>query len=216
MSRSPTPKTDKEAYIKNTKEQYEALGRFVEAFEAMVNEARSTCIDILSIESSQERLLEVVFHHSALTAKPLFEIMRALIAEQLKHIVKISIKDIDVFRGVLSDIATEYFDLANTRNNLLHGTWYIGYQNTIDPNSETFRVNKYKPTKSGLAADDLPKEAGELLKLRDRCEKTRSWIGLLVECLPKDPADETRITNIFKLKKGRWRLGPEETSETLP
>lgn len=37
MPRIPMPPTNAEAYKKNTKEQYEALGRFIEAFEAMVN-----------------------------------------------------------------------------------------------------------------------------------------------------------------------------------
>ena len=36
MTQLPPPKTDEEAYARNTKEQYEALGRFVEAFEFMV------------------------------------------------------------------------------------------------------------------------------------------------------------------------------------
>jgi hypothetical protein len=40
MPRLPMPPTDKKAYSKNTKEQYEALGRFVEAFELMVDEIR--------------------------------------------------------------------------------------------------------------------------------------------------------------------------------
>jgi len=38
MPRLPMPPTNNEAYKKNTKEQYEALGRFVEKFELMVNE----------------------------------------------------------------------------------------------------------------------------------------------------------------------------------
>jgi hypothetical protein len=72
-------------YNANTKGQYEALGRFVEAFEAMVNETRSASISILSRVGAQANLLDVVFHHSALSAKPLFEIMRALVADFLKQ-----------------------------------------------------------------------------------------------------------------------------------
>jgi hypothetical protein len=33
------------AYEKNTSAQYEALGRFVENFEMMVNDVREICID---------------------------------------------------------------------------------------------------------------------------------------------------------------------------
>ena len=38
MPKLPMPDTDEDAYAKNTKEQYEALGRFVEAFEEMIEE----------------------------------------------------------------------------------------------------------------------------------------------------------------------------------
>ena len=76
----PSPEFDK-----NTKEQYEELGRFVEAFEAMVSEARNTTILILAgLELSQQTFVSVAMHHQALTSKPLFEIMRTLIAEVCK------------------------------------------------------------------------------------------------------------------------------------
>jgi hypothetical protein len=83
--------------------QYEALGRFVEAFEAMVNETRFVSISILSRASARANLLNVVFHHSALSAKPLFEIMRALVADFIKQPdLKIAIKDRETFLGVMA------------------------------------------------------------------------------------------------------------------
>jgi hypothetical protein len=41
----PVPIIDAEELLKNTNEQYAALGRFVEAFELMVNEVREICIE---------------------------------------------------------------------------------------------------------------------------------------------------------------------------
>jgi hypothetical protein len=84
MPQLPMPKTDKEALAKNTKEQYEALGRFVEAFEMMVHEVREICIERICSgvgSSERERLVEIAFHHQAISAKPLFDIMRAILAE---------------------------------------------------------------------------------------------------------------------------------------
>src|SRR5712692_4007614 len=103
MPRLPMPKTNEEAYRKNTKEQYEALGRFVEAFEAMVNEARSSSIGLLANDEDHEKLVDVAFHHPALSAKPLFEIMRTIIAELLKQPkLNISVKERDTFFAILS------------------------------------------------------------------------------------------------------------------
>jgi hypothetical protein len=83
MPRILSSVTDFEAYNKNTQEQYEALGRFVVAFEAMVNEVRDCSINLLLTEDEVSALVDIAFHHPVLTAKPLFEIFRALIVEFL-------------------------------------------------------------------------------------------------------------------------------------
>ena len=60
----PMRPEDDPDYTKNTKEQYEALGRFVEAFEAMVSEVREICIELLSKDGRHRNLIEVPFHLS--------------------------------------------------------------------------------------------------------------------------------------------------------
>ncbi|HWN48568.1 MAG TPA: hypothetical protein VNO18_01820 [Xanthobacteraceae bacterium] len=71
--------TGPSSYEKNTKEQYEALGRFVEAFEAMVNEVRESTIALIERDRKHGRLIEIALHHHVLTAKPLYEIFRAVV-----------------------------------------------------------------------------------------------------------------------------------------
>jgi len=79
MPRIPMPPgSDDNAYKKNTTEQYESLGRFVEAFERAVNELRECSITLIERDGKHTRLIEVALHHQALTAKPLFDIFRAL------------------------------------------------------------------------------------------------------------------------------------------
>jgi hypothetical protein len=73
--------TGPSSYKKNTKEQYEALGRFVEAFEAMVNEVRESTIALIERDRKHGRLIEIALHHHVLTAKPLYEIFRAVVME---------------------------------------------------------------------------------------------------------------------------------------
>ena len=74
-----------DAAEKNIREQYEALGRFVEAFEQMVHEARSACEFLLDPKLERQSVVSTALHHSIMTAKPLFEIMRAVVAETLKN-----------------------------------------------------------------------------------------------------------------------------------
>jgi hypothetical protein len=208
-----------EAYNRNTKQQYEALGRFIVAFEAMVNEVRVCSIQLLQTEHVRSKLVDIAFHHPSLSAFPLFEIFRALIIECLGlGDVVITPKDKDVFRGVLKTIATEYNWLVSIRNSLIHGTWYIGYSTKDDPNSETFTVFKYKPTSDGLERQDVPTRAFNLLALMDRCNDTRSWIALICGCvpLPDRPHEPVAERFVFKDTNCCLNMGDDVKLETLP
>jgi hypothetical protein len=153
-----------EIYAQNTKEQYEAIGRFVEAFEAMVNEARQNSIQLLTRDHKQQLLLRIPFYNQALSAKPLFEIFRTLIAEiihgqETQKTKNISQEDLGTYLGVLSTIAGEYMDLCSIRNNLLHGTWFVGYSGSDDPYCKEFFIHRFDATKKGLSLTELPKTA---------------------------------------------------------
>jgi hypothetical protein len=118
--------SEETAYEKNTRAQYEALGRFVEAFENMVGEVREANIDLLSNTGQRGYLVQIAFHHQSLTAKPLFEIMRAIIAEVVSRRAHSEYENREIFSEILGYIEGAYEDLANMRNTLLHGTWFIG------------------------------------------------------------------------------------------
>jgi hypothetical protein len=206
MPRLPMPITDAEELTKNTTEQYAALGRFVEAFELMVNEVREICIERVcdAIGSGErERLVEISFHNQSMTAKPLFDTMRTIIAEIVNVETSPHYADRTIFKKVLSCIETEYNHLYNKRNELLHGTWLVGYTSFDDPNAKQFRVRKYKTTSDGLADVELPKNVPELLDLVERCDDTRTWLGHVDFCL----LDNHSIGDFFQNIHGEgWRL----------
>jgi len=218
MPRLPVPITDAEELLKNTTEQYAALGRFVEAFELMVNEVREICIERVcdGIGSSErERLIEISFHNQSMTAKPLFDVMRAIIAETVNVETSPHYADRTTFKKVLSCIETEYNHLYNKRNELLHGTWLVGYTSFDDPNAKEFRVRKYKTTSDGLADVKLPKNVSELLDLVVRCDDTRTWLGYVDFCLQ----EKHSIGDFFQQIPGEgWRffLKPGDGGTTLP
>ena len=212
------PITDPEQLSKNTTEQYAALGRFVEAFESMVNEVREICIERVchGIGSGErERLIEISFHSQSMTAKPLFDTMRAIIAEIVSAKTSPHYADRTTFKKILSCIETEYNHLYNKRNELLHGTWLVGYVSFDDPNAREFRVRKYKTTSDGLADVTLPKNLPELTDLVARCDDTRTWLGHVDFCLQ----DNHSIGDFFQQMPGEpWRffLKPGDGGTTLP
>lgn len=216
MPHLPMPKTDEEAVAKNTKEQYEALGRFIEAFELMVHEVREICVERICAgvgSSERERLVEIAFHHQAMTAKPLFDIMRAILAEIVNEPTNSHYNDRAHFKSIMSRISREYKHLFEKRNELVHGTWLVGYVGDDDPDASEFFVRKFKTSADGLVPfTDLPKKATELLELAAACEDVRDWLGFVDSCLQ----DDLKITDLFEKRKDDWTLLFYEGGKTLP
>jgi hypothetical protein len=207
------------AYTENVREQYIALGKFIAAFERMVDLVRTSCIGLLEPNLNDQKLVEVIFHHQVLTAQPLFDILRALIFTTINdraYIEKHSVteKEQNDINGVLTTIASSYMDLLKKRNNLLHATWQFGHP--IDPFADpiNFKVSKRTVTKTGLSRVLLPNDVKGLDQLRIRCEATTSWIWELFRCLPHT-VGKRRVHDSFKFVNGRWeRTWPSRS--TLP
>ena len=223
------PPTNEQAYQKNTKEQYEMLGRFIEAFELMINEVREICVSLAARDKRSGALVETILHYHTFTAKPLFDTLRALVAEAINdtfqeyedrangkqnaepplltdphgNVISMTVKDRDTLFGVLAFLFRYYDDLANQRNDLLHGTWYVGYVSNDDPDSTEFFIRRFKPTKQGLyPVTKLPKTAGELKDLVKRCELVRGWLAYL-GCVLKG---QRPIGDVFEFSGGTWWL----------
>ena len=202
------PDGEETAYEKNTRDQYAALGRFVEEFEMMVGETRAICIERLSQggqSPGQKRLLDIPFHHSVMTAQAIFEIMRAIVAEIVNLPTSSHYKERDTFNTVLSMLAREYADLCKKRNQLLHGTWFIGYRSQDDPDAAEFVLQKYVTSADGLVrVDKLPKNAAELQHLAARCDAVRHWLCGVEACFKEG----RKIMDLFKQDQGTWALTP--------
>jgi hypothetical protein len=207
-----------------TREHYEALGRFVESFELMIYQARQSCLELFRGATAPretsaliyDNLLHIVFNHQSMTAKPILEIMRFMTAEILKHRDyrdqnNITDEEHSTFLGVLKQVHAECMDLSNTRNNLLHGTWFIDYLSGYDPTPTVgnFFVFKGNPNKDGWATlEGLPRDATALNDLSERCDTMRIWINALAECLPFR-GTELRVTDRFKRQSdGAWVYVP--------
>jgi hypothetical protein len=204
---SETPKDEPSPVDKNTKEQYEELGRFVVAFEDMVNDVRELCIFILArFNLSQQTFVSVAFHHRVLTAQPLFEIMQTLIAEVAKDKdartrYKIDDESAKIINGVIAAISGVYNKLASIRNNLLHGTWYIGFTGPEDLEAKQFYIRKLVTRATGLSAHELPKTAAELRDLTKRCEKVRYWMLSITSCFMLHDGAELAKRKFYQNKR---------------
>jgi hypothetical protein len=137
-----------------------------------------------------------------------------LLRDALNDPLPLTIKERDDLFSVLTLIAKHYDDLCNRRNDLFHGTWFVGYGSQTDSHSAEFFINRLKATKSGLSpVTGLPKTAAELKGLADRCEDVRLWVGYIEEVLKGDLA----VSEAFAFEGKVWWLiiHPDERQTLL-
>ena len=169
------------------------------------------------------QFIEIAFHHNCMTAKPLFEIFRAIVvqmvsasieAQELRQfgrhdwllpIPDFTDSDRETFHGLLKTVAKEYGELTELRNGLLHGSWFVGYESSID-----FDLHKYTVTKDGLARLDLPESTAQVLELCNRCSHVIPWLHKIEACL----TGMYKLADQFEYSSGDWVMIAGHT--TLP
>ena len=158
-------------------------------------------------------ITSMIFHHEVISAKPLLDIWRSLLAEQctaLKYLGILSEKGDEVVKGVSKEIASEFEDICRQRNRLIHATWRIGRWAPFEKISD-LRVEKYKAGVDGFAEHtDLPKSFGELMECGTRCQRLHSKLGRFLQFYHYKPKDIERVFECSKTaeKWQRWRFVP--------
>ena len=99
----------------------------------MVDHIRLLCNSLVprsrEMEDETNVLINIMLSSSALTAKPLFDIMRAMVMETMNR----SVKNFDELSrnnvaALLRHLASSIENIYKARNNTLHATWYIGME----------------------------------------------------------------------------------------
>lgn len=186
-----------------TSEHFEALGRFVRAFEWMVNNIRAVSFGVIGGTEKQQSLLARAFHHPALSAMPQFEIMRgmvtALVVEQRPEIDQ---EERDATLALLGQLADEVQSLTAMRNKLLHGTWYINSSGSDDQAGQRLGVSKPQWDKTGRYVGSPMKEVDDLNALIERCDDVALMLNVLAACCT---TPDTRVSFNFRREGKTWR-----------
>src|ERR1700733_5513178 len=138
-----------EAECKALKEEFKSRGLFTAAGErfTVTEEVRDICVVCIcrGLRSvvENETIVEIPFHHQVMTAKPLYDIMRAIIAEIVSKSNHSHFVESEQIKDLLGYIEGAYSNLYNQRNELLHGTWFIGCPTGADPFAKEFHIKKF-------------------------------------------------------------------------
>ena len=166
-------------YESQTKEQFEALGRFVQSFEQMVSAIRHGLEMRLQCESSNMYYFtRMIFHHRALTAQPLWELYRGVVYIDVSEIRPTDQSDVTKFHSTLQVIGKEVISLIEQRNNIIHGTPYIGWASESQDEFSDLSIHKIGVSTKGHKMYVTPKSAQDIFQLVARCERAISAINV--------------------------------------
>lgn len=199
-----------ERYERQTAEQFAELGRFVQEFEQLVQTIRTCCLFLLPARRSNEQMLVNIFlHHDVMTAKPLFDCMRALYAEVIKQSgIAIIREEADAIRSILRQASTDMEKLIKQRNKLLHAQWHIGWASAQAEDFSELKVFKGKAGRDGFSMDSPLANLDELRELRGKCTELRDLLFLLHATFIVrvfKPKEGTRVLRNFEKIDGRWQ-----------
>lgn len=157
---------------RRTKEQFEELGRFVQAFEHMVDATRKQLWFMIQTPGRPADRTRIILNHHNLTAQPLFDMFRAVATSIIVDpAYGFTDEEKDVGRAVLKRTPTRYQGIVRNRNEILHGTWYIGAASAEQSDFPEMHVAKFKVSASGLEQADTPENARGLRAIRHVCEE---------------------------------------------
>ena len=169
-----------EKYEAQTREQFEALGRFVQAFELMVFAIRSGIEGRLQQESqNMVYFTRMIFHHRALTAGPLWELFRGIVFTDVSELRPVSPSDSGAFHDALSKIGKQIEALIKSRNSILHGTPFIGWASAEQEDFSELTIVKWGVSSKGWKETVTPKSVNDLGILVDRCKRVEEAVRLI-------------------------------------
>ncbi len=187
--------------------QLAALGTFVRDFEHLVERVRT---EILMIVTARLRMPQVtnqpyvgmILHNRALTAAPLWEILRGMIGQMLSDGLRPDLSRDDIFK-LVSAINREMEDLFSLRNTIVHAAWEVGARPQDGEQDTWMLMMKNKATiKGGYAAVEGPRSADELIAIGARCRLQAKNVTKLIALFTF--SKPLALNDLFKNDGKRW------------
>ena len=159
---------------KDANELYRGIGEFVVEFEHVCSNVQGFIIVLLQHAGLRDQAISHILL-AGITADPLRTLLESLIRETR------TLKDVE--EKILTDGVKRFQELTQARNDIVHGTWFIGYGNkeTIDF-SKASGVKLHK-NKSGAAVKRLNSTAKEFGVLTKEAAALRNIFFGLQACL---------------------------------
>jgi hypothetical protein len=176
IGRQPTDMEEsrQDKFKRETAELYQAYGKFAIEFEQMCNSMRICLIFAMHAHGlTEQRLIRIML--ADLTADPLIKRLRATVGilyekrpEDIKY---------------LTPLFKFCIDINEKRNEIIHGTWYIGWTSAEQNEFNTASGMKEKLTKDGLRLDSYNYNPKEFSDLTEKVILANTLINRLHGCI---------------------------------
>jgi len=156
-----------------TGELYRAYGEFAVKFEHVCHAVHTAMVFMLHMEGLKNQQVAHVLL-AGLTADPLRSMFAALVAEtqQLDNQEK----------KIIDSVLKRFQGLTEKRNDVIHGTWFIGWANPSDIDFSVAPGFKHRRSNKGASVEPFNSGAGEFQVLTREAEALTAIFQRLHGC----------------------------------
>jgi DNA-binding ferritin-like protein len=161
-------------YEAQTEELYAGLGAFVAAFEQVIHTMRQALVMALSHDGQSQQLIRPAY--AELTASPLTSTFQATVARMIEF-SELTDSEKEAGRKILTNVCNQIRTMTEARNEIVHGTWFIGWASESQEDFSLATGFKEKITKQGAAQTDIGRTRADFDHLVDRCQELRDLVN---------------------------------------
>lgn len=184
---------------------YAALGEYVVSFEMVVFAARQVLLMIASSNMTSQQLIMPAY--AGLTADSIRAVLLSTCATAITLSPSYDEEERKAAQTILEKICTRFADITKTRNDIVHGTWFIGWSSPFDVDFSTADGIKPKNTKTGVVHSDISRKVEDFHQLIDECREVADLIHRMLALRSGRP-----FARSFKLVGGRVTLEDHQWS----
>jgi len=157
---------------------YASLGEFVAKFELTVFSIRQLLMFVVTSHGAPQSLVTPAY--AELTASPLRAAMLSTCAKAIDMREDYDDREREIANQILCAICARFGKLTEARNDIVHGTWFIGWAS--EDQTDFTQASGFKPknTKNGVRHTDISRTVGDFDALIDECHDLYDLINRMM------------------------------------
>ena len=163
-------------FLADTEKQYAGVGRFAVKCEHVVEGMQRIIIQLLMTRGLRDGELAYATV-SDLTADPMLRIFRAALMEAMKYLPEV------IDEPIVDNVWKRIRKLIETRNDIVHRTWYSGWQTDAGEAVDPIPGGKFKNTNKGNEYRGLQFSVADFHQHADEADELSQILLRMLGCI---------------------------------